>query len=149
MSKDYSIDQAIARLDSADALVIKEFLLNNTWNSIPSGYTFLSERVGVVKLNMDQPIELANKLEYHLTKIDVHYLYDGEDEIRLKPKMDCSDENRTYSPEEDYGLFSDSPTQVVKLTKKEALYIGPEIAHMALCGTGTVKKLVFKINVDA
>ena len=147
--EDYSIKQAIVRLNSVDALVIKEFLSNNTWNSIPSGYTSLSERVGVVKLNMDQPIKLADKLEYHRVKADIHYVFDGEDEIRLKEIINCENEYQPYNPNEDYGLFSDIPNDVVLLCSKQALYLGPETAHMALCGTGSVKKLVFKIKLDA
>ena len=149
MVMDYSMDRAIAKLNSADALVIKEFLLQNHWANISEGYTALSHRVGVVKLNLNQPIELANKLEYHLDKIDIHYVFDGEDEIRLKSKMNCGDEYKPYNSEEDYGLFSDPPTEVVILGSKQALYLGPETAHMALCGTGCVKKLVFKVKVDA
>ena len=100
---EFSLEQALAKLKNADALTISDFLQNSNWSTVSAGYTTLSERVGVVKLNMDQPIVLADKLEYHLINIDVHYVFDGEDEIRLKPKVDCNEEFRPYISDEDYG----------------------------------------------
>ena len=110
---------------------------------IPDGYTNLSEQVRVLNLNMEQPIALASKLEYHLTKVDVHYVFSGEDEIHLKRKRECVEEYKEFSLKGEFGLFSHASTEIVILTIKDALYIRPETAPMALCGTGNVWNVVF------
>jgi YhcH/YjgK/YiaL family protein len=144
-----TLENALSRLQVKDREAIINFLENRKWNRVPNGFTALSDNVGLVKLDMEQPIKLADKLEYHRKKIDIHYIYSGLDQIQLKLTSACTEEFKAYDLHDDYGLYSDQATKILFLKKNDAIYLGPEMAHMALCGKGPVQKVVFKVNSNA
>lgn len=142
------LKQALEKLGAENARAIEYFIAENQWPDIPKGYTALSDSLAVVKLEVEQPIELADKLEFHRKAIDLHYVVVGTDQVHTKALSNCGKLHLAYKEAEDYGLYADKPEEVLKLEAGQGIYLGPETAHMALCGTGTVQKLVFKIKVN-
>jgi YhcH/YjgK/YiaL family protein len=106
----------------------------------------LNDGLNVVPLEIVQPISIHDKLEYHRNAIDIHYVLQGKDTYRIKPLVDCKSEFQAYNAKDDYGLFEDQPETEFTLTAGQAVFIDTDMAHMALCGKGLVKKLVFKIQ---
>lgn len=117
---------------------------------LPNGFPTEPEELGtglkVVPLQIEQPIDLHDKLEYHRSAFDLHYVAEGEDLFRLKPLNNCRLEYKSYDEKNDYGLYSDETEEEINLRAGDAILIDTNIAHMALCGKGAVKKLVFKIK---
>lgn len=113
--------------------------------AFPKELKVLNERLEVIPLEVMQPIELADKLEYHRKFWDLHVSIQGEDLYHFKPLEECQGEVSNYDAENDYGLYEDAPTHSFSLVPGEAVLIDTDLAHMALAGTGTVQKLVFKI----
>lgn len=142
------LEEALRQLSFNDARIVSDFIQSNEWNDIPKGFSEITERVGVVKLEIEQPVELADKLEFHRKAIDLHYVVSGIDKVYQKPLANCTDLYLQYQEKDDYDLYSDEPAQVMELSNGYAIYFGSEMAHMALCGKGKVQKLIFKIKVS-
>ena len=111
----------------------------------PNEPIHLAEGLIAIPLDLDQPIALADKLEYHSKALDLHLTLEGCDQFNFKSLEDCNEEHRPYDIGDDYGLYSDLPDSTFESGPGDAVLIDTNLAHMALCGNGKVKKLVFKI----
>ncbi len=143
------VKEVLEVLSVEDEGVISRFLETLDWDTLNAGRTELSPTVAVVKIEEKQPIGLAHLLEYHRSFADLHVTLEGNDSYRFKLLADCTQESKPYDPDQDYGLYEDAPGQTLVVHPGEAVYIGTDMAHMALCGAGQVRKLVFKIRLSA
>ena len=142
-----SVFESLASYQEVDQ--IREFLNRTNWNDLPSGRSEIGPTLYVVKIKGDQPIEMANCLEYHQKWFDLHYTCQGIDVIQAKPLNTCEQELKPYQEDADYGLYSDKPVEIISIPEGNVCFIGPETAHMAMCGTGPLDKLVFKILIPS
>lgn len=87
-------------------------------------------------------------LEYHRAYLDIHILLTGEETIGWKNLSDCTQEQKAFDIENDFGLYADTPTTYITLQAGQFAIVYPEDAHAPIIGNGKIRKLVVKIKVD-
>ena len=87
-------------------------------------------------------------LEVHRQYIDVHFPLDTIEIIGIKPLQDCVNEKSAYDEKDDFALFTDKPTNFVKVCPGEFLIVYPEDAHAPVIGEGKLRKLIAKVKLD-
>jgi len=86
------------------------------------------------------------KLEVHRRYIDIQYTVSGEDIMGWKALQNCACPLQTYNTEKDYQLYSDKPFTWFTVPAGHFVIFFPEDAHAPLCGTGQIRKIVFKVR---
>ena len=89
------------------------------------------------------------KLECHRRYIDIQLVLEGLDEMGWKPLADCHHPVSDYSEERDIRFFNDTADAWISTPANAYCIFFPEDAHAPLVSTGKIRKLVFKIAVDA
>ena len=87
-------------------------------------------------------------LEVHRQYIDVHFPLDRAEIIGVKPLADCTALKSSYNEKDDYALYSDAPTNLVRVQPGEFLVVYPEDAHAPVIGDGKLRKLIAKVKLD-
>lgn len=86
-------------------------------------------------------------LEVHRDYLDIHIPLDAVEIIGIKPLADCKNLTQEYEKEKECGLYSDTPTNFIRVHPGEFLIVYPEDAHAPLIGEGMIRKLIVKIKL--
>lgn len=88
-------------------------------------------------------------IEVHRRYIDIHVPIRGRDEIGYRPLAECRDVKLSYDDAHDCGLFHDRPESWIALPAGCFAIFHPEDGHAPLATTGSVRKAVVKVLIDA
>lgn len=86
-------------------------------------------------------------LEAHRDYLDIHIPLDRAEIIGVVPTAECEKIKTPYSQDNDCELFTDKPTNYIKIHPGEFLIVYPEDAHAPLIGEGKLRKAVVKIKL--
>lgn len=115
----------------------------------PGRYNISGEDlVAIVEHVPGRTREMA-RLEAHRRYIDIQLVLDGVDEMGWKPLADCYNPVSDYSIEKDIQFFLDAPASWVAVPPDHFCIFFPDDAHAPLVATGQIRKVIFKIAVDA
>jgi YhcH/YjgK/YiaL family protein len=89
------------------------------------------------------------KLEAHRRYIDIQLVLQGDETMGWKPLADCLNPVSEHSMEKDIRFFHDAPASWVAVPPDHFCIFFPEDAHAPLVGNGTIRKVIFKVAVDA
>lgn len=87
------------------------------------------------------------KLEAHRKYIDIQLVLEGDETMGWKPLADCLNPISEHSMEKDIRFFHDAPASYVPVPPDHFCIFFPEDAHAPLVGSGTIRKVIFKIAV--
>lgn len=88
------------------------------------------------------------KLEAHRKYIDIQLVLDGDEAMGWKPLEDCLNPVSEHSMEKDIRFFHDAPAAYVPVPADHFCIFFPEDAHAPLVGSGTIRKVIFKVAVN-
>lgn len=88
-------------------------------------------------------------LECHRRYIDIQLVLEGVDEMGWKALADCHEPVDDYSAERDIRFFRDAPAAWIATPANHFCIFFPEDAHAPLVSNGYIRKVIFKIAVDA
>ena len=89
------------------------------------------------------------RLEAHRKYIDIQLVLEGDETMGWKPLADCLNPVSEHSMEKDIRFFHDAPASWVAVPPDHFCIFFPEDAHAPLVGNGTIRKVIFKVAVDA
>ncbi len=89
------------------------------------------------------------KLECHRRYIDIQLVLEGTDEMGWKPLADCKQPVSDYNEERDIRFFNDPADSWISTPANTFCIFFPDDAHAPLVSKGKIRKLIFKIAVDA
>ena len=89
------------------------------------------------------------KLEAHRKYIDIQLVLEGVDEMGWKALSDCHQPLDEHNLERDIRFFDDEPATWIAVPPAHFCIFFPEDAHAPLVGKGAIRKVIFKIAVDA
>jgi biofilm protein TabA len=89
------------------------------------------------------------KLECHRKYIDIQLVLEGWDEMGWKPLADCHDPVSDYNAEKDIQFFHDAPASWIVTMPEHFCIFFPEDAHAPSVSNGEIRKVIFKIAVNA
>jgi len=104
------------------------------------------ELIAIVEQVPAKTKEMA-KLEAHRKYIDIQLVLEGDETMGWKPLTDCLNPVSDHSEERDIRFFHDAPASYVPVPPDHFCIFFPEDAHAPLVGTGTVRKVIFKVAV--
>ncbi|MDD2700104.1 MAG: YhcH/YjgK/YiaL family protein [Sideroxydans sp.] len=121
---------------------------NTDFFSLPPGrYPIIGDDlIAIVEQVPAKTKEMAN-LEAHRKYIDIQLVLEGDETMGWKPLADCLNPVSEHSAEKDIRFFHDAPASYVPVPPDHFCIFFPEDAHAPLIGTGTVRKVIFKVAV--
>lgn len=126
---------------------VVEFLSKNDLRTLElKEATPISENVSLIPIDASQSPASKNTLEAHRKKTDIHCTVTGTDTVVYRSVSECSDVETPYQDADDYMLFRDTYKGELTIPEGYFCLITPDMAHMAMCGEGQIKKFVFKVN---
>ncbi len=93
--------------------------------------------------------EAGARLEVHRRYIDIQVSLDGRERIGWRPLAECGDVAEPYDESRDIAFFADRPTAWFPLARGQFAVFFPDDAHAPLAATGTLHKVVIKVEVAA
>lgn len=91
----------------------------------------------------------AAKLEAHRRYIDIQLVLEGDEAMGWKPLADCLNPVDEHSAEKDIRFFHDAPASWITVPPGHFCIFFPEDAHAPLVGEGVIRKVIFKVAVNA
>ncbi len=85
--------------------------------------------------------------EAHRRYIDIQLVLQGDEQMGWKPLADCLNPVSEHSMEKDIRFFHDAPASWVAVPPDHFCIFFPEDAHAPLVGSGTIRKVIFKVAV--
>lgn len=126
--------------------IIRSFLeALEKYDLVNSNKIFLENNISVVFIEKECIADSEFVLEAHRKYRDIHVTLVGEDTIWFKPVAKCKRIKQSYDLAQDYILYAEQPEMSKEVRAGECCVIDPDMAHMALKGSGFVRKLVFKV----
>ncbi len=127
-----------------------EYIRNTDLSSLaPGRHPILGEDLFVIVEQGPGRTREAAKLECHRRYIDIQLVLEGIDEMGWKALADCHDPVSDYSAEKDIRFFRDAPAAWVATPPEAFCIFFPEDAHAPLVSNSYVRKVIFKVAVDA
>jgi biofilm protein TabA len=93
--------------------------------------------------------EAGAQLEVHRRYIDIQVSLDGRERIGWRPLAECGDVAEPYDEGRDIAFFADRPTAWLPLARGQFAVFFPDDAHAPLAATGSLHKVVIKVEVLA
>jgi YhcH/YjgK/YiaL family protein len=126
-----------------------EYIRNTDLRSLaPGRYPVVGDELfAIVEQVPGRTREMA-KLEAHRRYIDIQLVLEGVDEMGWKPLSDCHEPVSDHSAERDIRFFRDAPSSWIATPPDAFCIFFPEDAHAPLVGTGSIRKVIFKIAVQ-
>ncbi len=115
----------------------------------PGCYPILDEQLFVIVENVAGRSRAEAKLECHRKYIDIQLVLEGVDVMGWKSLADCHNPVSDYSAEKDIQFFHDAPASWIATPPGAFCIFFPEDAHAPLVETGNIRKVIFKIAVNA
>ena len=121
---------------------------NDLFNMAPGRYNLVGDDlIAIVEHVSARTKELA-RLESHRRYIDIQLVLDGDESMGWKPLADCHNPVGEHSEEKDILFFLDAPASWVPVPPDHFCIFFPEDAHAPLVGSGTIRKVIFKVAVE-
>lgn len=87
------------------------------------------------------------KLEFHNKHIDIQLLIMGTEQIGWQSRFDCSQLEKSYDKENDFGLCANRPKNWIQLFPGMFVIFFPEDLHAPMVSNDIVHKAVVKVKV--
>ena len=117
------------------------------FNLAPGRYHILGEDLIAIVEHLPGKTREIAKLEAHRRYIDIQLVLDGSEEMGWKPMADCHNPVSEHSMEKDIRFFHDAAVSWIAVPPDHFCIFFPEDAHAPLVGSGTIRKVIFKIAV--
>ena len=117
------------------------------FNLAPGRYDILGEDLIAIVEHLPGKTREIAKLEAHRRYIDIQLVLDGSEEMGWKPLADCHNPVSEHSMEKDIRFFHDAAASWIAVPPDHFCIFFPEDAHAPLVGSGTIRKVIFKIAV--
>ena len=89
------------------------------------------------------------RLEVHRRYIDIQVSLDGREQIGWRPLSECRELAEPYDAGRDIAFFADPPAAWFPLECGQFAVFFPDDAHAPLAATGSLHKVVIKVEVAA
>ena len=86
-------------------------------------------------------------LEAHNKYIDIQVCLEGDETIGWRNRNECSDPESPFDESKDIIFYNDEPLNYVKIPAGSFAIFYPEDCHAPLIGKGSIKKIIFKVEV--
>jgi YhcH/YjgK/YiaL family protein len=117
-------------------------------NMAPGRYPIVGDDLFViVEHAQGKPREHA-KLEAHRKYIDIQLVLEGDETMGWKPLSDYLNPVSEHNDAKDIRFFHDAPASWIAVPPDHFCIFFPEDAHAPLVGSGTIRKVIFKIAVQ-
>ncbi len=127
-----------------------EFIRNTDLLALEPGiYPIVGDDLFAIVENADGRSRADAQLECHRKYIDIQLVLEGTDEMGWKALADCHNPVSDYSAEKDIQFFHDAPATWIVTPPGAFCIFFPDDAHAPLVSTGNIRKVIFKIAVDA
>ena len=115
----------------------------------PGRYPIVGDELFAIVEHVPGRTREMARLEAHRRYIDIQLVLDGVDEMGWKPLADCYNPVSEYSVEKDIQFFFDAPASWIATPPDTFCIFFPEDAHAPLVANGDIRKVIFKIAVQA
>jgi biofilm protein TabA len=127
-----------------------EYICHTDLKSLAAGhYPIIGDDLFAIVEHVPGRTREAAQLESHRRYIDIQMVLEGVDEMGWKPLADCSEPADDYSAEKDIQFFRDAPASWIAVPPGAFCIFFPEDAHAPLVSTGSIRKVVIKIALQA
>lgn len=127
-----------------------EYIRNTDLNALaPGRYAIMGRDVFAIVEHVDGRMREAAQLECHRKYIDIQLVLKGVDEMGWKPLADCHEQVSDYNAGADIQFFYDTPATWVATPSGAFCIFFPEDTHAPLVADHHIRKVVFKIAVQA
>lgn len=125
-----------------------EFLKSSDLDSLDTGrHTICDEEIYCsITKNMGKKKEEA-KLEFHNIHIDIQFLIMGSEQIGWQSRFDCSQLEKSYDQDNDFGLCANKPKNWIQLYPGMFVIFFPEDLHAPMVSNEIVHKAVVKVKL--
>lgn len=125
---------------------IFEHLEQISLDLIEEGVTLVDEeKIKMIFCNTTLHPKKESFLETHKRHIDVHIPLSNKEVYGWKAKVDLLDCIQKYDSEKDIAIYADTPSLFFTLETDHFAIFLPEDAHTSLIGSGSLKKIIYKI----
>jgi YhcH/YjgK/YiaL family protein len=127
-----------------------DYIRNTDLYALPPGRYHIAgdDLIAIVEHVQAKEKETA-RLESHRRYIDIQLVLEGDETMGWKPLADCLNPMSDHSPEKDIRFFHDAPASWVPVPPDHFCIFFPEDAHAPLVGSGQIRKVIFKVAVEA
>lgn len=126
------------------------FIRSTDLNALAAGiHPIIGEQLLVIVEEAQGRSRAEAQLECHRRYIDIQLVLEGIDEMGWKPLADCHQPLSDYSVERDIQFFGDAADAWISTPANAYCIFFPQDAHAPLVSTGKIRKVIFKIAVDA
>ena len=115
----------------------------------PGRYNIVGDELIAIVEHVEGRTREMARLECHREYIDIQLVLDGDETMGWKPLADCHNPMGDFSLEKDIQFFIDAPASWVPVPPDHFCIFFPEDAHAPLVGSGQVRKVIFKVAVQA
>ncbi|GAB4116946.1 MAG: YhcH/YjgK/YiaL family protein [Sideroxydans sp.] len=115
---------------------------------VPGRYNIVGEDLMAIVEQVPGKSKEMARLEAHRKYIDIQLVLEGGEQMGWKPLADCLNPVSEYSAEKDIQFFHDAPASWVAVPPDHFCIFFPEDAHAPLVGSGTIRKVIFKVAVN-
>lgn len=115
----------------------------------PGRYNIAGDDLIAIVEQVQAKTKEVARLEAHRKYIDIQLVLQGDETMGWKPLADCLNPVSEHSMEKDIRFFHDAPASWVAVPPDHFCIFFPEDAHAPLVGNGTIRKVIFKVAVDA
>jgi biofilm protein TabA len=127
-----------------------DYIRNTDLSKLPAGiHSIIDKQLFVIVEEAQGRTRDEAKLECHRRYIDIQLVLEGIDEMGWKPLADCRQPVSDYNEERDIRFFNDETDTWISTPADSFCIFFPDDAHAPLVSTGKIRKLIFKIAVDA
>jgi YhcH/YjgK/YiaL family protein len=114
----------------------------------PGRYPIVGDDLFAIVEQVPAKTKEMARLEAHRRYIDIQLVLEGDETMGWKPLPDCFNPVSEHSEEKDIRFFLDAPASWVPVPPDHFCIFFPEDAHAPLVGSGTVRKVIFKVAVS-
>ncbi|MDX8386828.1 MAG: YhcH/YjgK/YiaL family protein [Gallionella sp.] len=119
------------------------------YNLAPGRYNIVGDELIAIVEHVEGRTREMARLECHRQYIDIQLVLDGDETMGWKPLADCHNPVGEFSVEKDIQFFIDASASWVPVPPDHFCIFFPEDAHAPLVGSGQVRKVIFKVAVEA
>lgn len=115
----------------------------------PGVHQIIDKQLFVIVEEANGRTRAEAKLEAHRKYIDIQLVLEGTDEMGWKALVDCHQPIDEHNAERDIRFFADEAATWISTPANHFCIFFPEDAHAPLIGNGPIRKVIFKVAVDA
>lgn len=115
----------------------------------PGVHQIIDKQLFVIVEEANGRTRAEAKLEAHRKYIDIQLVLEGVDEMGWKALADCHEPLDEHNAERDIRFFADEAATWISTPADHFCIFFPEDAHAPLVSNGPIRKVIFKVAVDA